>query len=32
MEEYQPRALAILGKQAFEKAFQVRGVNGASSR
>ena len=26
MEEYQPRALAILGKQAFEKAFQVRGV------
>ncbi|HBM3288276.1 TPA: G/U mismatch-specific DNA glycosylase [Klebsiella michiganensis] len=26
MEEYQPRALAILGKQAFEKAFQVCGV------
>ena len=26
IEEYQPRALAILGKQAFEKAFQVRGV------
>ncbi|MEM0652821.1 G/U mismatch-specific DNA glycosylase [Klebsiella huaxiensis] len=26
MEEYQPRALAILGKQAFEKAFQARGA------
>ncbi len=26
MEQYQPRALAILGKQAFEKAFQVRGA------
>ncbi|HHG8772139.1 G/U mismatch-specific uracil-DNA glycosylase [Raoultella sp. BIGb0138] len=24
IEQYQPRALAILGKQAFEKAFQVR--------
>lgn len=26
IEQYQPRALAILGKQAFEKAFQVRGT------
>ena len=26
IEQYQPRALAILGKQAFEKAFQVRGA------
>lgn len=26
MQEYQPRALAILGKQAFEKAFQARGA------
>ena len=27
IEQYQPRALAVLGKQAFEKAFQVRGAN-----
>ncbi len=27
IEEYQPAALAILGKQAFEQAFSVRGVN-----
>ncbi|HDH7803644.1 TPA: G/U mismatch-specific DNA glycosylase [Raoultella ornithinolytica] len=26
IEQYQPRALAILGKQVFEKAFQVRGA------
>ena len=26
IEQYQPQALAILGKQAFEKAFQVRGA------
>ncbi len=32
MEEYQPRALAILGKQAFEKAFQAAAHAGASSR
>jgi len=27
IEEYQPAALAILGKQAFEQAFSVRGAN-----
>ncbi len=27
IEEYQPAALAILGKQAFEQAFSVRGTN-----
>ncbi|WP_159864824.1 MULTISPECIES: G/U mismatch-specific DNA glycosylase [unclassified Raoultella] len=26
IEQYQPRALAVLGKQAFEKAFQARSV------
>ncbi|MGP3592669.1 G/U mismatch-specific DNA glycosylase [Vagococcus sp. WN89Y] len=27
IEDYQPSALAILGKKAFEQAFSVRGVN-----
>ena len=27
IEEYQPAALAILGKRAFEQAFSVRGAN-----
>ncbi|SCC67772.1 G/U mismatch-specific DNA glycosylase [Kosakonia oryziphila] len=27
IEEYQPAALAILGKQAFEQAFSVKGAN-----
>jgi TDG/mug DNA glycosylase family protein len=32
IEEYQPQALAMLGKQAFEKAFHQRGARGANSR
>ena len=27
IEDYQPTALAILGKQAFEQAFSQRGAN-----
>jgi len=27
IEDYQPAALAILGKKAFEQAFSVRGVS-----
>ncbi len=28
IEEYQPQALAVLGKQAFELAFNQRGAKG----